>query len=278
MSRKRRADLLVKHSLVLPGAAGHIPYLAGVYRAIEDFGLDTCEVSGTSSGGITASGVAHGMTSTEMLDAGSELLYGNRLLRRHVLGPVRAPYGIFSLSPLRNALHEMFPGVMGDAVLPWGVWVQDAQRSTPWFISSDDMPTMKTCEVVTATSALAPYFTMHKIPGIDGLFYDGGYGANVGEDAWDGTVHPTLVVRLGQQGRGRQSRPIRNVVDAVRSMTASLVDAASRTHVSRKHWLLTATIETQGDGLDFDQSGELVVGKFYDAREQMSRWLDAPYV
>jgi predicted acylesterase/phospholipase RssA len=267
-------------SLVLPGAAGHIPYLVGVYRAIEEFGVDVVEAVGSSSGCIVDAGVAHGLTADEMLELGAELLTRNRLLRRRPFGLLRDPYGLHSINPLRDALREIFPGQMSDAYIRWGAWLTCAQTSSSVLVRSDRHPTLPTADVVAASCALMPFFTAHRVPGLPGLHYDGGYTANVGSDAFDDDNPDRLVltVRFSTQGAGRKWRDISGPIDMVRSAAASLIDSASKTHVSRKHWLMTATIKSEGDGLDFDQSRQTVLAKYRSGRDQMMRWLESSFV
>jgi predicted acylesterase/phospholipase RssA len=277
-----RADWLRRHGgevdLVGPGGGTMIPIPVACLAVLEERGIDVIRMSGTSMSAIVACAYAYGMTPSEMMLMGREMLTKNRMLDRRPFGTIfGGGFALHSGDRMLALLAEHFPGTMSDAVVEWGCWAVDMERRAPrWFHSRRDAD-VPSAHVAMASSSVPGFFSARTIPGTSGLYTDGGLAVNVGADVWDDHPRPTIVLRLGHQDGTQDRRAIRNPLDFAMSVAAVALANASRTHISRRHWPMTLTIDVTGDALAFNlASGE--IDRRYDVgAAAMNAWLDEPF-
>jgi predicted acylesterase/phospholipase RssA len=220
-----------------------------------DYRLRRC--AGTSAGGLVAAALAFGRSPAGAENLARKVMTG-RVLDRNPIAQVAqlaSRYGLHSWSPIRKALREFFgdDSKMVDAKMPWGVWCFSLARGEPVFISSTTHPLVSTVDVLVATTAIPWMVTAQRVRGLEGLWWDGGLGANFRMEVWDDDSRPTIGCRLVSEP---SPMPVRTAFDALLATIRGAYGAATSTHVSSRHWPNVTSIPAGGDGLEVEMSDE----------------------
>lgn len=234
-----------KIDLVMSGSGTLLVCHIGAYaRLRQSFNIE--RVAGTSGGGIVAAGIAFDWEPSRMMDLTRKFL-NPKILERNWL-----PWNGWSLhrnKRPRKLIRESLPYRMGDAKIPFGVFVLDIETQKTVFLNSWDHPNVPLEYALMSTACIPFFFKAMRIPGIEGLFVDGGATSNFAMDVWDDSSRPTVGVKF--EGRPRR-RPVYNTVDFTRQLVGSLIDNANNTHNSSKDDTRVIQIASRGDSMAFN--------------------------
>lgn len=234
-----------KIDLVMSGSGTLLVCHIGAYARLRQ-AYDVERVAGTSGGGIVAAGVAFGWEPSEMMDLTRRFLNPKMLERNWI------PWNGWSLNRNRRPrklIRQELPYKMGDAKIPFGVFVLDVEMKETVFLNSWDHPDVPLEYALMSTACIPFFFKAMRIPGVEGLFVDGGATANFAMNVWDDNPRPTIGVRF--EGKPRR-RAVRNTVDFTRQLVGSLVDNANHTNNSTKSDTRIVEIKSRGDSMAFD--------------------------
>lgn len=261
--KKKRIDL------VLSGSGTLFPcHIGAVCRLTKE--VTIARVSGTSGGGLVAAAIAAGWSTKRMMDLSKQVLHGNMLDRSWW------PFdriGLHNGNKIHRLLATELPGRLADMDIPWGATAVDLWTRSPVFLSSADYPNMAIADLLRATMSIPFWFKATKIPGMgDHLYVDGGISENLPMGVWDNIpTRPTIGIRF-QSSIGK-SIPAKNTKSQVEAVLSSMLDAANHTHISKKHWAHVVSIQTKGNGMDFDLTSKEVDKLYQDGWNSMDRAL-----
>jgi predicted acylesterase/phospholipase RssA len=216
-------------------------------------GIPINRLIGTSGGGIAIAWVAHGKSFDDGFALLKRLLTKWKLLDLSWWPPTRA--GFFNGDVLYKALKQEFPGKMGDAKIPWGVYVVNTDTEETVLLSSWGTPNVKTADALRATAALTFAFKLHPVPGV-GLCSDGGLTVNFGMSACDTQINgepsevPTIGIRIADVPPPKKK--VTGFVGLILKLVRIWLRAATNGHVSSKRYADVVNIKTDVDALDFD--------------------------
>ena len=263
-----------KIDLVLSGSGTLAPCHIGAYAyLVREAGMVVERVSGTSGGAIVAAGIAHNMTISQMSALAAETLSSN------VLDPIPwwrpweflNGYGVHRFAKAHAIITNSLPGQLDQAFLEWGVWAVDLEVRQPVWIHSKRDSHIRTADAVLASASIPVFAQARDIRGMKGLFVDGGAAVNFGMDVWDDMPERrTIGIRF--KGRDGGRRPVGNVVQFAYAVAQTFMNAANHTHISRKRYQDVIQVESQANGLDFNQTQEQVDQMFNEGFQAAKRW------
>jgi predicted acylesterase/phospholipase RssA len=261
--------------LVIAGGASHGVGLAGALSVI-DLRHDVARVGGASVGALLAAALARGLSAGEIRDMLARFLSGGRLLDRQ-LNPLNG-WGLHKGEALKAALEVVFGDArMCDCVIPLRVVTCDLFTRSPVIIDSQraEHAMLRIVDVLYASSAIPLWFKVASIPGIFGLFVDGGVVANAKHDLWDDEPsRRTIMLRLANDA-DTAVRPVRGLKDYAAAIVELLLHASNNAHVSTKAWADVVQIPARpGSGLDFALSPEVLSERYRLGQEAAKRWCD----
>jgi len=259
--------------LVLAGAGGLLPCHLGAWNALERLAaVDIARVGGTSAGAIIAACIAHGFTPDETRTLLTRFLGGNFLDPQFWFFN---GWGINRWRRMRSRLQEIFPGLMGEACIPWVAYVTDLETQSPLALRSDRKPfcDLRTADVLAATSAVPAMIAVQRIEGLPGVFVDGGVTVNFGMATFDDIpLRRTIGVRFQDKPRRRD---VKNTHQWASSVIGSLARAASHTYVSRKRYADVIEVKSEGDSMDFTLSADDIAAREAEGFSAVKTWLAA---
>lgn len=260
--------------LVIAGGASHVVGLAGA-ASVLDAHVDIARVGGTSAGALVAAAIARGLTPDEIKRLLRPFLAGNRLLDRQ-FNPFNG-WGLHKGERLRAALREVFGRArLCDVWIPLRVVTCDLFTRRPVVIDSTvkEHAEISLVDACYASAAIPLFFRAASIPGLWGLFVDGGTVANAKGDLFDDVpTRRTVMVRL-QERPADKVTPIRGVAEYVGAVADLLLHASNNAHVSRKLWADVVQVPTVGSGLDFDLSDAAFDARYSAGQAAARRWCD----
>ena len=235
-------DLVLSGSgTLLPCHIGAVEYLRLLRRQ------DIQRVAGTSGGALVAAGIAHDMSTTEMITL-CEKFFGSKMLDPQLL--IFRGWGLHRGDKIFNLLQKFFPGKMKDAKIPWGVFVVDVESKQPLWISNTTHPDVLVADAVMASISIPLFFRMRKIRGLTGSFVDGGTATNFGLGVWDDVPERRTV---GIRFRGEHKKTVvRGPISYLMSLLSVLIDNANQTYISKKRYADVIEIHSRGDSLEFN--------------------------
>jgi predicted acylesterase/phospholipase RssA len=256
--------------LVFSGSGTLFPCHVGAYSALVTGGRRPVRVAGTSGGALVAAGVAHGMEPGTMLDLAKAALGAGAYDAEPLMLFARG-WGVSPAERIGRLLRKHFPGTMGEAALPWKALVVDVEERAPVVLDSTLTPNLPTADVVLASMAIPFAFRARKIPGVPGLFCDGGVAANFAMSVFDDAPHRRTV---GIRFRGvTVRRPVSTIVEYALAVQATLVDNANRSYVSKKRYADVIEVVSRGDSMDFTMTPADVQARFNEGHFTASDWL-----
>lgn len=189
-----------RYFVALPGGASHVATICGAAMALRD----ACEVPGWS--GVSAGFLVALLAAFGALDRApalmTEMLQHNRVL------DIKPPDGNLGLCAW-HVIPELVDHVlgknveMGEAVSALVGVATNADTAEPMYFSKAHTPRVLCRDVARATSALVPLASMVMVPSLGTalspdirMFYDGGFTDNLPDHVFDGSLEPTIAVRL----------------------------------------------------------------------------------
>jgi predicted acylesterase/phospholipase RssA len=253
--------------LVFSGSGTLLPCHIGAWAALRQENK-VFRVAGTSGGGIVAAAVAFGWTPDRALKLAKEFLAGGLLDSSWWFFD---RWGVHKWDRIRDMLHKQLPHKMREACLNLRVMVVDLETQRPVEINSDTHPDLLVADVLAATSAIPAFAKARKIPGLEGLFVDGGTSTNFAMGTFDDVPYRrTIGVRLVGTPKRRQ---IKSTADWAGAVVGAMHDAANKSYVSRKRWADVIEVHSAGDGMDFTLDEAQVQALYDEGYQAASEWL-----
>lgn len=153
--------------LVLSGGGARGISHIGVLKALDEFGVQFCQVSGTSAGSIVGSLYCYGYTPDEILEA----VLGTKLFKS--VRPAWAWTGILSIEGLYSALQKLLPENDFSALkIPMTIACTEIRKGrVEYFVSGELIP------AILASCSVPAVFNPIQHRG--GMFVDGGLVDNL---------------------------------------------------------------------------------------------------
>jgi predicted acylesterase/phospholipase RssA len=171
-------------------------------------------------------------------------------------------------------LKDRFPGKMGDAKLPWGVFVVDLDHRTARFLNSWDDPKIPSADALRATISVPFFFKAVRIGTLGRkLFVDGGLARNFGIGIYDDNPRRSIGVAF----RTEDFSPVRvgTPLAITRAVAETLVNNINHTPVSGKHKDNIIEVVASGGSMDFTLSKTDVLNRYREGERAAEKWCDA---
>jgi len=268
--------MLPKRYFVISGGASHGATLwGGLLRALQHY--SPAGFAGASIGAVIAAAMALGISRIELEAALVKLFQKNRLtrgkplIRFHPRIFVSRGGGLHDWTGVQAALKELFGDRrMRDAKYPLCIVVGDVGTGTPRYITQDSDPDALVWEVLTASTAIAPFADAQECPSLgtgNSLYVDGGWGDNVPVSAFADRSEPTVVFFLANTRGGGPAIERREGFVGVLTACLEMSLYANPDLVGRDDDVMVPIVPT-GSGLDFNLSGEEIRRRVLDGAGQ----------
>lgn len=257
--------------LFLGGAGANIPALVGAVARLERASIFPIRVAGSSAGFICAGGLASGLSAGELNDKVTYFLGRGGLLDKQL--NILNGFGVHKGQALRDAIHDVVPGTLGDLKLYCGAFAWDNEVRDAVFIDSKTYPNALVADVAAASSAIPGVFAGRVIPGVPGFFTDGGLTHNNAFDVFDDVPSRlTVGIRIKPSVR-RPRQKVDGALDALAGFASGLSMAVSQTHVPNKRYWQTIDIDINTDGLAFKQTHSETLQRYTVGFQAADAWL-----
>ena len=235
--------------VVFSGGGTSVACEVGAYAAlIQRF--DIPAIGGTSAGSIVAACHALGLSPERMLEILCTAFSGD-VLDQSIWAWKR--FGWYRGDKIHGLLKEHLPGTMGALRCDTRIVVCDLWTGVPLIITRESHPKALVADVVRASMSIPVFFAATRLEEANArLFVDGGVAKNFALDAFDDRPERTIGIRMADDAGA--VHPVREGEFGAfaHAMARLFMFSSNNAHVSSKHAANVVTIQSTGDGLDFN--------------------------
>lgn len=263
----------MKIKLVLSGSGTRFPVFAGALKRLEQEGCIVDQVIGTSGGSIIASGIASGMSASEIIRLCRKIMPTlSDKVDFNILRPVTS-WGFVGGSELKKELGKHFVKTLGEAKLPLFITATNFDTECLEVFSNTTHPSLETASALRASISI-PVFFVPEIIGGD-MYVDGGVKANFAIDHFGDSPDVVGLYFMNTPGRRPRPKGWKALATFISRIINMLINAKTEDDIEDASHTIQIPLQSTVNGLDFSFTTKQVDQMIKEGYEAVDKWIKA---